>query len=65
MTALGGSALEAETLSKLALLGGPGAARRLLAEHGGMIVHDSGAVEAIGPLRGSFERSGVAPGSVA
>lgn len=50
VTALGGSALEAETLSKLALLGGPGAARRTLAEQGGVIVHDSGAVEAIGPL---------------
>ena len=50
VTALGDSALEAETLSKLALLGGPDAARRALAEHGGVIVHDSGAVEAIGPL---------------
>jgi FAD:protein FMN transferase len=51
-TALGGSALEAETLSKMALLGGPDTARRVLAEHGGMIVHDSGEVEAIGPLNG-------------
>ena len=52
VTALGGSALEAETISKLALLGGPDAARRALAEHGGVMVHDSGAVEAIGPLEG-------------
>ena len=52
VTALGGSALEAETMSKLALLGGPDGARRALAEHGGVIVHDSGAVEAIGPLEG-------------
>jgi FAD:protein FMN transferase len=52
VTALGGSALEAETLSKMALLGGAPAARRVLAEHGGMIVHDSGKVEAIGPLKG-------------
>jgi thiamine biosynthesis lipoprotein len=51
VTALGGSALEAETLSKMALLGGPGAARRVLAEHGGLIVHDSGEVEALGPLK--------------
>jgi thiamine biosynthesis lipoprotein len=52
VTALGGSALEAETLSKLALLGGPDAARRTLNEHGGVIVHDSGTVETIGSLDG-------------
>jgi thiamine biosynthesis lipoprotein len=52
VTALGGSALEAEMLSKLALLGGPDAARRTLAEYGGMIVHDSGEVEAIGSREG-------------
>ena len=52
VTALGGSALEAETLSKLALLAGADAARRALAEHGGLIVHESGAVEPIGPLEG-------------
>jgi thiamine biosynthesis lipoprotein len=52
VTALGESALEAETLSKMALLSGPDAARRLLAEHGGVIVHDGGAVEAVGPLEG-------------
>ncbi len=49
-TAIGGSALEAETLSKMALLGGPDAARRLLAEHGGVVVHDRGEVEWVGPL---------------
>jgi FAD:protein FMN transferase len=54
VTALGGSALEAETLSKMALLGGARAARRVLAEHGGMIVHDGGEVEAIGPLEDRF-----------
>lgn len=48
-TALGDSALEAETLSKMALLLGPGA-RRVLAESGGLIVHDSGEVEAIGSV---------------
>ena len=47
-TALGGSALEAETLSKMALLLGPDGARGVLAAHGGLIVHDSGEVEAIG-----------------
>jgi thiamine biosynthesis lipoprotein len=52
VTALGASALEAETLSKLALLGGPEAARRALAAHGGVIVHDSGEVETVGPLEG-------------
>jgi thiamine biosynthesis lipoprotein len=51
-TALAASALEAETLAKLALLGGPEAARRVLTEHGGVIVHDGGEVEAIGPLDG-------------
>lgn len=49
-TALGSSALEAETLSKMALLSGPGGAREVLAEQGGLIVHDDGEVETIGPL---------------
>ncbi|HSO98606.1 MAG TPA: FAD:protein FMN transferase [Solirubrobacteraceae bacterium] len=48
-TALGPSALEAETLSKLALLLGPAAAREVLAQYGGVIVHDDGAVESAGP----------------
>jgi thiamine biosynthesis lipoprotein len=50
VTALGGSALEAETLSKMALLAGADAARQLLTEHGGLIVHDSGKVETIGRI---------------
>jgi thiamine biosynthesis lipoprotein len=49
-TALAGSALEAETLSKMALLLGPEGARRVLAPQGGLIVHDSGDVEPIGPV---------------
>ncbi len=49
-TALAPSALEAETLSKLALLTGPEGARWALAEHGGLVVHDDGEVELIGPL---------------
>jgi thiamine biosynthesis lipoprotein len=50
VTALGSSALEAETLSKLALLGGAGVARRVLAEHVGVIVHDSGEIEPVGSV---------------
>lgn len=50
VTALGDSALEAETLCKTALLLGPLGARRELAQHGGLIVHDSGEVEEIGDL---------------
>jgi thiamine biosynthesis lipoprotein len=49
-TAIGASALEAETLSKMALLQGPQGARRVLAQHGGVIVHDNGDVEGVGPL---------------
>jgi FAD:protein FMN transferase len=50
VTALGASALEAETLSKTALLLGPIGARRVLARHGGVIVRDDGHVESIGSL---------------
>ena len=49
-TALGATALEAETLSKTALLSGPERGRELLGEQGGLLVHDSGRVELIGPL---------------
>jgi FAD:protein FMN transferase len=50
VTARGDGALQAETLSKMALLQGPDGARRVLSRHGGVIVHDSGEVETIGPL---------------
>ena len=50
-TAIGRSALEAETLAKWALLSGPDGARRVLARHGGLVVHDDGDVELVGPLR--------------
>lgn len=53
-TALGDSALEAETLSKMALLLGPDAARQVLAEHGGVIFHDSGEYEVIGRVAGQL-----------
>jgi FAD:protein FMN transferase len=56
-TALGTTALEAETLSKMALLLGADRARDVLAEQGGVIVHDSGEVEAIGPLRSGLRSS--------
>lgn len=49
-TALGASAVEAETLSKAALLAGPACARGLLAARGGLLVHDSGRVEPVGRL---------------
>ncbi|MGD9735047.1 MAG: FAD:protein FMN transferase [Solirubrobacterales bacterium] len=49
-TALGDTAVEAETLSKAALLSGPEGAREVLAELGGLIVHESRRVERVGPL---------------
>jgi FAD:protein FMN transferase len=49
-TAIGPTALEAETLAKAALLSGPVAARALLADHGGVLVHDDGEVEVAGVL---------------
>ncbi len=49
-TALADTALEAETLSKAALLSGPARARELLADRGGLVVHDNGRVELVGPL---------------
>jgi len=50
VTALGESAVEAETLSKAALLSGPERGREALARAGGLLVHDSGRVEPVGPL---------------
>lgn len=55
-TALGATALEAETLSKMALLLGPEGAREVLAERGGVIVRDDGTAEVIGPVSGSINR---------
>jgi thiamine biosynthesis lipoprotein len=49
-TAVGSTALEAETLSKLALLLGPTGARDVLQDRGGVIVHDRGDVEPVGPV---------------
>jgi thiamine biosynthesis lipoprotein len=49
-TALADSAVEAETLSKAALLSGPEGGREVLAERGGFLVHDDGRIEPVGPL---------------
>jgi thiamine biosynthesis lipoprotein len=49
-TALGDTAVEAETLSKAALLSGPERGREFLAELGGLLVHDDGRIETVGPL---------------
>lgn len=66
VTALGGTALEAETLSKAALLSGPELGRELLAEHGGMLVHDDGHVEIAGPRQAKLVgRRSVLPDTVA
>ena len=51
VTALGATALEAETLSKFALLSGAGAARPILRPAGGILFHENGEVEPVGPLR--------------
>jgi thiamine biosynthesis lipoprotein len=50
VTALADTAVEAETLSKAALLSGPDAGRELLAPGGGLLVHDDGRVELVGGL---------------
>jgi FAD:protein FMN transferase len=61
VTALGASALEAEVLAKAALLSGPDGARRVLGEHGGLLVHDDGDVELAGPVRSHFSVRIAAP----
>jgi thiamine biosynthesis lipoprotein len=49
-TALGDTAVEAETLAKAALLSGPEGGRAVLGDRGGLLVHDGGQVETVGPL---------------
>lgn len=49
-TALAPTALEAETLAKVALLSGPERARDVLADRGGVLIHDNGDVERLIPL---------------
>jgi thiamine biosynthesis lipoprotein len=48
-TAIAATAVEAETLVKAALLSGPDGARGVLAANGGLLVHDSGETEVVGP----------------
>ena len=50
-TALAPTALEAETLAKMAVLAGPLHARPILSRHGGLIVLEDGAVRRFGALR--------------
>jgi thiamine biosynthesis lipoprotein len=52
-TALGRTALEAETLAKIAFLSGPDEAERVLSELGGLVVLDDGSVEVFGELNRS------------
>jgi FAD:protein FMN transferase len=60
-TALAPTALEAEALAKAALLSGPAPGRRLLrGRHGGVLVHDDGAVEPVGRRRRSLRLPQVA-----
>jgi FAD:protein FMN transferase len=67
VTALGSTALEAETISKAVLLSGPARGRELLAEHGGMLVHDDGHLEIVGPRQAKLvgRRSGLPDASAA
>jgi thiamine biosynthesis lipoprotein len=58
-TALGRSALEAETLAKAALLSGPEAGREVLARHGGLLVHEDGEVEVAGRMNLSLRLAGM------
>ena len=65
VTALGETAVEAETLSKAALLAGPEAGREVLAEQGGFLIHDSSRIEAVGPLSVARPRIRIPDTSVA
>ncbi|MBS1845567.1 MAG: FAD:protein FMN transferase [Actinobacteria bacterium] len=49
-TALGDSAVGAETAAKAALLGGPEGGRKVLADLGGLLFHDDGRMEKVGPI---------------
>jgi thiamine biosynthesis lipoprotein len=57
VTALAPTALEAETISKAALLLGPEGARSWLSRHGGFVFHESGELEQVGelPLRSTVK----------
>lgn len=49
-TALAPTALDAEALSKAALLSGPDRGASVLSRYGGLLVHEDGEVEAVGPI---------------
>lgn len=49
-TALAPTGVVAETTAKAALLSGPDRARRILSEHGGVLFHEDGEAEAVGPI---------------
>ena len=55
VTALGATALGAETLSEQALRSGPGPARRLLAPRGGVLFRDDGDIEVLGGASGPLQ----------
>lgn len=50
VTALAPSGVAAETVAKAALLSGPDRGRRLLEEHGGILFHEDGEAESVGPI---------------
>lgn len=60
-TALGVSALEAETLAKMVFLSGPDAAAKILAPRGGLVVLDDGTVELFGSLVAKSESADGVP----
>jgi len=49
-TALAPTGVEAEAAAKAAVLSGPAGARRVLREHGGVLFHEDGDAEAVGPI---------------
>jgi thiamine biosynthesis lipoprotein len=51
VSALGADGVEADALATAALLSGPLVARRVLRPHGGLLVHENGDVELVGPRR--------------
>jgi thiamine biosynthesis lipoprotein len=49
-TALAPTGVEAEATAKAALLSGPDSGRPILREHGGILFHEDGEAEAVGPI---------------
>jgi thiamine biosynthesis lipoprotein len=60
-TALGVTALEAETLAKMAFLSGPEAAAKILEPGGGLVVLDDGTVQLFGSLPAMSESAEAVP----